>query len=84
MKLLRVTAMAAVLWHCTWTLFAHGSLETLLSNGPSSRMLNIVVLAEGFTATQETKFRENALNVLDQFLSTPPYSDYRGYFKLFF
>lgn len=50
---------------------------TLLTNGPSSRRLNVVFLAEGYRTNQLTAFTNQAKAVLNQFLASPPFSAYR-------
>lgn len=58
-------------------------LYTLLTNGPTSARLNIAILAEGFTETQESTFTNRARTLLNQFLAVSPYKEYRNHFNGF-
>ena len=64
-------------------LAASAKFSTLVTNGPVSARLNIAVLAEGFTAAEETSFTNRARAVVDRFLSTSPYDQYRNHFNAF-
>jgi hypothetical protein len=59
------------------------SFHTLLTNGPTRVRLNIAILAEGFTDSQETTFTNRARTVLNQFLAVSPYKEYRNHFNGF-
>jgi len=58
-------------------------LITILTNGPVSNRLNIVVLSEGYTSVQLGQFLVDATNAVNQLLAHPPYSEYRGYCNAF-
>jgi hypothetical protein len=60
---------------------AEATILPLLTNGPSAKMINVVILAEGFMASEETAFTNQAQIVLAKLLSTPPYSSYKTYFN---
>jgi len=62
---------------------AQPRLGTLLTNGPTSQLLNLVILAEAFTPSEETDFHDRARALSERFLSTAPYRDYRSYFNVF-
>src|ERR1035437_2232140 len=63
--------------------FAQASLQTILTNGPVSNRLNIVVLSEGYTSNQLAQFAVDATNAVNALLSHPPYQEYRSYFTAF-
>ena len=63
--------------------WAQGSLTTILSNGPTSNRLNLVVLSEGYTSNQLGQFLVDATNAVNALLTTPPYQSYRDYFNAF-
>src|ERR1035437_723500 len=62
---------------------AQASMQTILSNGPISNRLNIVVLSEGYTSSQLAQFAVDATNSVGALLSHPPYQEYRNYFNAF-
>src|ERR1035441_2333673 len=62
---------------------AQPSMQTILTNGPISNRLNIVVLSEGYTASQLAQFLVDATNAVNVLLSHPPYQEYRNYFNAF-
>jgi hypothetical protein len=59
------------------------SMQTILTNGPVSNRLNVVVLSEGYTASQLAHFLADATNAVNVLLSHPPYQEYRNYFNAF-
>jgi hypothetical protein len=62
---------------------AQPSMQTILTNGPTSNRLNIVVLSEGYTSSQLAQFSVDASNAVNVLLSHPPYQEYRNYFNAF-
>ncbi|WP_420457629.1 M64 family metallopeptidase [Rubrivirga sp.] len=58
-------------------------LTPIVSNGPTDRRINLVIVAEGFVAGQEATFVSRATAVADDLLSTPPYDRYRPAFNVF-
>ena len=63
--------------------FAQASLQTILTNGPTSNRLNVVVLSEGYTSAQLAQFSVDATNAVNALLSHPPYQEYRAYFNAY-
>ncbi len=49
------------------------------TNGDSAHRVDLLVLGDGFTASQEAEFTSAALEVVDGMFSISPYSDYRNY-----
>src|SRR5436190_20041634 len=64
-------------------LFCQPSMQVILTNGPSSNRLNIVVLSEGYTSTQLTQFLVDSTNAINTLLSHQPYQEYRNYINAF-
>ena len=58
-------------------------MQTILTNGPVSNRLNIVVLSEGYTSNQLAQFLVDATNAVNALLSHPPYQEYSNYFNAF-
>jgi hypothetical protein len=59
------------------------SIQTILTNGPVSNRLNVVVLSEGYTTSQLAQFLLDATNTVNVLLSHPPYQEYRNYLNVF-
>ena len=59
------------------------SMSTILTNGPTSRRINIVLLAEGYPSSEFTRFQNHALTSVNNLLGISPYSNYRSYFNAF-
>ena len=62
---------------------AQSPLQTILTNGPTSNRLNIVILSEGYTSNQLAQFSVDATNAVNALLSHPPYQEYRAYLNAF-
>ena len=62
---------------------AQSAMQTILTNGPVSNRLNIVLLSEGYTTNQLPQFLVDATNAVNALLSHLPYSEYRGYCNAF-
>jgi len=59
------------------------TLQTLVTNGPSSNQINLVVLAEGYTAAQASQFLADAGQMVGDLLGAEPFASYRGAFNAF-
>ena len=62
---------------------AQPSIQTILTNGPLSNRLNLVVLSEGYTTNQLARFLVDATNAVNTVLGHPPYQEYRNYVNAF-
>ena len=58
-------------------------MQTILTNGPISNRLNVVVLSEGYMTNQLAQFLVDATNAVNTLLSHPPYQEYRNYVNAF-
>jgi hypothetical protein len=58
-------------------------MQTILTSGPVSNRLNIVVLSEGYTSSQLAQFAVDATNAVNALLSHAPYREYRNYVNAF-
>ena len=59
------------------------SMQTIQSSGSVSNRLNIVVLSEGYTASQLAQFLVDATNAVKALLSYSPYAEYSNYFNAY-
>ena len=58
-------------------------MQTILTNGPVSNRLNVVLLSEGYTSAQLTQFLVDATNAVNELLAHQPYQEYSNYFNAF-
>jgi len=63
--------------------FAAGTLHTVVSNGPSAVLYNIVFLSEGYTTAQLANFRAHVTNAANALLSREPYKEYAPCMNVF-
>ncbi|MGC3958332.1 MAG: M64 family metallopeptidase [Verrucomicrobiota bacterium] len=69
----------AAAWHAA----GQAQLLTLLTNGPTSRRLNIVFFSEGYTTNDLSHFPADAQVMLNRILSSSPMDKYSNYFNAF-
>jgi hypothetical protein len=62
---------------------AQASMQTILTNGPISNRLNVVLLSEGYTSNQLAQFLVDATNAVNALLAHQPYQEYSNYFNAF-
>jgi hypothetical protein len=62
---------------------AQATLTTFFTNGPTANRVNLVVLSEGYTASQMGQFLVDARNAVSNLLVTLPYREYSNYFNAF-
>ena len=58
-------------------------IDTLLYNGVPDKHINIVLLGDGYTATQMNNFVTDAQKTYDYMFKTSPYQEYKNYFNVF-
>lgn len=58
-------------------------VDTLQYNGPSEKMVDLVILADGYTAEEQDKFIADARTMADYILGERPFSAYRNLFNVF-
>lgn len=58
-------------------------VDTLQYQGASSKIVNFVILGDGYTEPQLGQFAEDARKFRDYLFSQSPYSHYRQYFNVF-
>src|ERR1700677_805994 len=63
-------------------LFAQ-TLTTLLTNGPASNRINVVLLSEGYTTNQLGQFLVDATAAVTNLLAVQPYAEYSSYFNAY-
>lgn len=74
---------SAFLWLASLAAAQTFPVDTLLYNGDPSRYLNIVIVGDGYTASEQDKLRTDAESLSDLVLKKRPFSNYAGYFNVF-
>lgn len=57
-------------------------VDTLLYNGDGDKLINIVILGDGYTATEQTNFIADANNLMNHLFSQVPWQNYKNYFNV--
>jgi hypothetical protein len=57
--------------------------STIVTNGPATNRINLVIFSEGYTNAQLGQFLIDATNAANFFLSAQPYAEYSNYFNVF-
>jgi hypothetical protein len=59
-------------------------VDTLLYNGDISKYINVVILGDGYTSAELTKYNTDATTFMNNFLlAQSPYKEYKKYFNIF-
>lgn len=84
-KLFRLTRWLVLPWlaGCVASGFAQTNFTVITTNGPASNRVNVVIVAEGYLASQFVQFRADATNVANMLLTNQPYAEYRSYFNVY-
>lgn len=62
---------------------AQTNFTILANNGPASNRVNLVIMAEGYLASQFAQFQSDATNLANILLTNQPYAEYRSYFNVY-
>ncbi|MBR1593413.1 MAG: hypothetical protein IJ659_01385 [Alloprevotella sp.] len=57
-------------------------VDTLISNGPANKLIDLVFLAEGYTESELPKFLDDAKVSMEGFFRQEPFTRYREYFNV--
>lgn len=55
----------------------------LRDNGPSDKRINMVIMGDGYDATEQDQFVTDATNLINYLFTIPPYSNYEAYFNVY-
>jgi len=58
-------------------------MDTIVFNGDSEKLINIVILSDGYTADELSKFVTDASTYSTAFFNEVPFSNYEKYFNIF-
>lgn len=56
--------------------------ETILNNGNSQNRLDIAIVGDGYTASEQEKYKADVQNVIQGFFAEQPFLDYKNYFNV--
>ena len=57
--------------------------DSLLYNGTRNQMINLVILPDGYTSAEFSKFKTDATAFMNYFFSQSPFSGYKNYFNVY-
>lgn len=80
--LLRLSATFAAFLLQMGTPFAEGVRHHIMGDADDTTRINLVILAEGYTASQENKFLTDLQTIADGVFKTTPYKEYASYFNV--
>jgi len=58
-------------------------VDTIQMNGSTDKLINIVILGDGYTQNQLNQFANDARNATSAFFNEVPFSHYQNYFNVF-
>lgn len=58
-------------------------LDTIMYNGDPNNLINIVVLGDGYTASQSSKFLKDVESFKNSMFTQEPFSNYKEYFNVY-
>jgi len=76
-------AITLMLLICNYSLAQMFEVEPLVSNGDIEKYINIVVLGDGYTASEQEKFVADAQDFSDYLFTQEPYKNYKDFFNVF-
>jgi hypothetical protein len=84
MKILKIIATVVILFMTCGRSFPQSfTVDTLLYNGDKDRMLNLVIMGDGYLSSQQSQYIADANSIKDYFFSQCPFSNYLNYFNVF-
>lgn len=58
-------------------------VESIIEKGDLDKYINLVILGDGYTAEEQNKFINDAINIANYFLDVPPFSNYKDFFNVY-
>ncbi|HLP38029.1 M64 family metallopeptidase [Lacibacter sp.] len=59
------------------------TVDTISKTGPLEKRINLVYLADGYTAGEQAKFINDVISINDKLFNTVPIKEYKNYFNVF-
>jgi hypothetical protein len=57
--------------------------DSLLYNGNINKMINLVIMSDGYTSAELPKFKTDATAFMNYFFTQSPFSNYKNYFNVY-
>ena len=58
-------------------------VDTIQYNGNTNKYINIIIMGDGYTSTQQATFISDAINLNNHLFLQVPFSNYKNYFNVF-
>ncbi|WP_452598191.1 M64 family metallopeptidase, partial [Pontimicrobium sp. MEBiC01747] len=58
-------------------------IETIVENGPQENRINLVILPDGYTSSQQDDFINDATSLVNELFAESPYLEYASYFNVY-
>lgn len=58
-------------------------VTAIMQNGPDSSRINLVILSDGYTQDQMSKFLKDAADVSEKLFQNTPFKEYRSFFNVY-
>lgn len=58
-------------------------VDTIWKSGPINKRINLVILGDGYTNSEQTLFISDVNNVVNYMFNTSPFDSYKNYFNVF-
>ena len=58
-------------------------VEQIMDNGPEAQRINFVILGDGYTASQQDDFNNDAIDINNQVFNKTPFKEYAPFFNAF-
>ena len=81
---MKAAEIVALLWFIVTNSIAQKfDTDTIVYNGNSDQHINLVILGDGYTINELSKFEADATNFTTGYFKEIPYSNYKNYFNVF-
>ncbi|MCX7861578.1 MAG: M64 family metallo-endopeptidase [Bacteroidales bacterium] len=58
-------------------------LDTIFYNGHTNKLINVVIMGDGYTFNQQDKFLQDATQLINYFFNCSPWKEYKQFFNVF-
>src|SRR5262245_66388625 len=77
------SSLLLLLLTCFIQMASGQTVVTLANNGDPANRVDLVVVSEGYTAGEMTKFANDVQNLITNFFIQEPYQEYQRYFNVY-
>src|SRR5262249_37880818 len=76
-------SLLPLLLTCFTQIASGQTVVPLANNGDPANRIDMVIVSEGYTAGEMTKFADDVQNLLNNFFTQEPYREYQRYFNVY-